>query len=46
MYVYCIVTMALGELNAKNKIGWSDGIIRLNGKTKIADRCRDSFTVT
>ena len=38
--------MALEELNAKNKIGWNDGRIRLDGKTKIVDRCRDAFTGT
>ena len=37
---------ALEELNAKNKIGWNDGRIRLDGKTKIVDRCRDAFTGT
>ena len=30
--------MALGESNAKNKIGWNDGRVRLDGKTKI--NCR------
>ena len=30
MYVSCIVSMALEELNAKNKIGWNDGRIRLD----------------
>ena len=24
------------ELNAKNKIGWNDGRIRLDGKTKLS----------
>ena len=46
--------MALEELNAKNKIGWNDGRVdwmerrksRLDGKTKIVDRCRDAFAVT
>ena len=38
--------MALEELNARNKIGWNDGRIRLDGKAKIIDRCRDAFTVT
>ena len=46
MYVQCIVTMALEELNAKNKIEWNDGRIRMYAKTKIVDRCRDAFTVT
>ena len=46
MYVQCIVTMASEELNAKNKIRWNDGRIRLDGNTKIVDRCRDAFTVT
>ena len=46
MHVQCIVTMALEELNAKNKIGWDDGRTRLDGKTKVVDRCRHAFTVT
>ena len=46
MYMQCIVTIAMEELNAKNKIGWNDGRTRLDGKTKIVDRCRDAFTVT
>ena len=28
--------MTLEELNANNKIGWNDGRVRLDGKTKIA----------
>ena len=46
MYVWCIVPMALEELNAKNNNGQNDGRIRLDGKTKIVDRCRDAFTAT
>ena len=38
--------MALEELNAENEIGWNDGRIRRDGKTKIVDRCRDAYTVT
>ena len=42
--VYC--NNGFGGIECENKIGWNDGRIRLDGKTKIVDRCRDAFTVT